>query len=92
MFSGVCCCKPHKHCVPMTGIIVTGCATVTNANQSNAVVTDVGIGMCGHATMIATGSPTVTCNNLANARVGDAVAGCINGVLITGAPETTNNN
>ena len=92
VFAGVCCCKPHKHCVNVTGIIISGCKNATSKNSGNAGVGDVGVGTCGHPTIIISGSKTVTVNHKANARVGDAVAGCINGVLITGDKTTTNNN
>ena len=92
VFAGTCCCKPHTHCVSMTGIIVSGSKNVESKNKSNAAVGDIGVGACGHMTMIISGSKTVKINNKANARVGDVVAGCINGILISGDKKTTNSN
>ena len=65
---------------------------MVSKNGGNAGVGDVGIGTCKHSTIIISGSKTVTVNRKSNARVGDAVAGCINGVLITGDKTTTNDN
>jgi len=92
IFAGVCCCKPHPKCVNMVGIIVNGCDSASSKGLQEARVGDIGIGSCGHPTLIITGSSTVTINNQANARVGDLVAGCINGVIITGANNVSNDN
>ena len=69
----------------MVGVIVTGSGDDKMEYLGEARRTDLGIGYCGHATLIVGGSPTADTNNLAKARVGDAVAGCIIGVMVTGA-------
>jgi len=92
IFVGVCCCKPHTHCVPMAGIIVISSENTSSKNLQEARVGDIGIGYCGHPAIIITGSDTVTINNQANARVGDLVAGCINGIIVTGADNVSNDN
>jgi uncharacterized Zn-binding protein involved in type VI secretion len=70
----------------MTGVIITGSPNEKSGNLSQARLTDITIGSCGHTGIIVTASPTVKCNNLGKARVGDIVTGCNIGVIVTGNP------
>ena len=92
VFVGACCCHSHPTCIPMAGIIVSGCGSTSSSALQEARVGDVGVGYCGHPTVIITGSSTVTINNQANSRVGDVVAGCVNGVIVSGNESVTNEN
>jgi len=69
----------------MVGFIITGSGDEVMEYLGESRRWDMGFGFCGHITFIVDGSPTADTNNIAKARVGDAVAGCIIGVMITGA-------
>jgi len=69
----------------MVGFIITGSGDEKMEYLGEARRFDLGFGFCGHPTFIVGGSTTADTNNIAKARVGDAVAGCIVGVMITGA-------
>ena len=69
----------------MVGFIITGSGDEKMEYLGEARIFDIGFGFCGHPTMIVAGSPTANTNSRAKARVGDMVAGCIVGVMVTGA-------
>jgi uncharacterized Zn-binding protein involved in type VI secretion len=87
MWSGICCCHSDPDCVDMTGIIISGSPNNKSGNKSQARLTDITIGSCGHTGMIVSSSPNVKCNNLGKARVGDIVTGCNRGIIVTGNPK-----
>jgi len=85
IFCGVCCCHPPIPCVPMCGVIVTGCGCNNTDGKNSAMVGSLGVGFCGHPTVVVTGSSVTNCNGNSEARVGDAVAGCVLGTIVTGS-------
>ena len=89
VFVGTCCCCG---CAPMAGTIVTSASRTDTENLTDARLTDIGIGYCGHPTALVTSSGTVTIENLKNTRITDAVAGCIIGAMVTSASRTSNTN
>ena len=89
VFVGICHCKHKKK---TAGILITGASRTTCENPADCRVGDIGISICKHPTIIVTGSGTVTIENQADARVSDVVAGCVTGIVVTGASRTTNTN
>ncbi len=81
IWSGVCCC--HLGCIPMAGPIVTGATSVRSDGIITGILTSIVIGFCGHAGVVVTASDIVYAENLGKARIGDTVAGCTNGVIVT---------
>ena len=88
LWAGVCTCHSDPNPIPMTGIIITASNDRTVNNLGQARITDITIGMCGHAGVIVGGRTTSTTNNLANAGIGDPVAGCNIGVIITASGDS----
>lgn len=83
-FRGVCNVCYGKPTV--TGLISTGSPKLFFDKKAAARVTDTGVGSCGHTTTIVSGSSIYKADGHALARVGDAVAGQINGTIISGSP------
>jgi len=88
VFVGTCCCHPPIPCIGMAGVIVSGASNAKIENASAARVGDIGIGYCGHPTVLVTGSGAASSASSDNSRIGDAVAGCILGAMVTGASKT----
>ena len=82
---GICCCHPPIPCIGMSGMLITGAATVGVENQPDSRIGDIMLGFCGHIGVMVTGSPTITVENSPTVRVGDMFAGCFTGVVVTGA-------
>ncbi len=91
IFVGVCCCHPPIPCIPSAGAIVTGSSVCSMDGLPTSRVGDIGVGFCGHPTVIVSGSSVVSIDSANAARTGDAVAGCICGALVTGSPDTSSN-
>jgi hypothetical protein len=85
IFAGVCCCHPPIPCIGMAGIIVTGCGCNNTDDRVSAIVGSLGVGFCGHPTVIVAGSGVTNCEGSSEARVGDPVVGCIIGAMVTGS-------
>lgn len=69
----------------MSGILISGSDNVDTEGKATVRLGDIGLGACGHTTVVVTSSRTVEVNNRGVARVGDMVAGDIVGVIVTGA-------
>jgi hypothetical protein len=82
---GICCCNHPPPCIGMTGMLITGAATVGVENQPDSRIGDIMLGFCGHIGIVITGSPTITVENSPTARVGDMFSGCFTGIVVTGA-------
>ena len=87
LWTGICCCHSMPTCISMTGYIIKGSPDSKSNGLSNARITDITIGTCGHTGIIVTGSSTCLSNNLGKARIGSNVTGCNIGVVITGSPD-----
>jgi hypothetical protein len=83
---GICCCHPPAPCIPMAGPIIAGSPNDISGGLSQARLTDMVIGYCGHPGMIISASPNCKANGLGKARIGDSVTGCTIGVIATGSP------
>ena len=83
---GYCICHPSP--IPMVGILVTGSPdTITNSLPTSRL-TDVTISACGHPGLMVTSSGVAFVNSLGAVRLGDVFAGCFNGLIVTGSPDT----
>ena len=82
---GICCCHPPIPCIGMTGPIISGSSNTTSELSSIARVSDITVGICGHAGVIISGSNVNFTNSLGKAFVGSSVTGCNIGVVISGA-------
>lgn len=69
----------------VTGILVGDAKAVKCQGRGVALMHGIGIGFCGHSTIIVSGSTTVKAEGRRVARVGTPVADCISGKIITGA-------
>jgi len=87
MWSGICCCHSDPPCIGMTGTIITGSPNTISGGLSQARLTDMTIGACGHPGTIVSASPNCKANGLGKARIGDQVYGCNIGKIITGNPK-----
>ena len=85
LFVGVCACHPPSPPISMGGTIIGGLSSIQVESSSQARTGDIGIGYCGHPTIIVGGSSTSQGGGAGKARTGDVVAGCISGIIITGA-------
>ncbi len=79
--TGICCTHSNPTCIPMTGLVAQGAATVSAEGLPLARMNDTIIGACGHTGIIASGSPTVNAEGLPVARVGDSHAGSFTGSI-----------
>jgi uncharacterized Zn-binding protein involved in type VI secretion len=68
----------------MGGPIMRGSPNNKSGNQSQARLTDITIGYCGHGGTIITGSSKSKSNSLGKARIGDTVVGCNIGTVVSG--------
>lgn len=84
MWTGVCLC--HTGPIPMVGIIITGSPNDKSGGLSQARLTDITLGNCGHTGLVVSGSPNCKANSLGKVRIGDTVSGCNVGTVITGSP------
>lgn len=82
---GICCAHSNPSCIPMTGLIAQGEATVTAEGLPVARINDIVIGSCGHAGIIASGLPTVMAEGQQVARVGDTHSSSFRGTIGAGA-------
>lgn len=78
---GICCAHSNPSCIPMTGMIAQGAATVTAEGMSVAGLNDVVIGSCGHTGIISSSSPTVMAEGKLLVRTGDAHSGNFRGKI-----------
>jgi uncharacterized Zn-binding protein involved in type VI secretion len=85
---GICCAHAQPTCIPTSGIIGGGAATVTAEGMPVARLGDNVILACGHSALIAGGSASVLAENLPVARLGDSVTGVFTGNIAGGAPTT----
>ncbi len=88
IWAGICCCHKKPKCVGMAGPIITWSHNVNVNNRGQARLTDITIGGCGHTGVVISSAVFTNCNNLGVARIGDAVAGCNIGKIVTGSPDT----
>lgn len=84
IWTGICCCHEDPTCIPMSGPVISGSPNNKSGSLSQAFLTSVTQGWCGHTGQIITASATVKTNSLGKARVGDLVTGCNLGIMITG--------
>ncbi|MEE9571903.1 MAG: hypothetical protein V3W20_02515 [Candidatus Neomarinimicrobiota bacterium] len=91
MWSGICCCHSDPTCRSMGGTIVTGSPNTISGGLSQAGVTGMTIGWCGHTGIIVTGSPDCLANSLGKAVFGSVITGCNIGTIVTGNPTHTVN-
>lgn len=87
IWSGICCCHVDPTCIPMSGPIITGSPDAKTNGLSQARLTDMTIGGCGHTGTIVSASSVCKANGLGRARIGDQVSGCNIGTIITGSPD-----
>ena len=85
IWSGICCCHSDPTCISMAGPIITSSGDHNSTGLQVARLTDMVIGFCGHSGTIVTSSTRNITNSLGKARIGDSVAGCTIGNIITGA-------
>lgn len=88
---GICCAHPPAPCIPMTGLISTGAATVNAEGLPVARIGDLVVLACGHTSIVISGSPTVTAEKIPLSRVGDLVGGVFTGSIATGTPTVNSN-
>lgn len=86
IWAGICCCHVDPTCIGMAGPIITGSPNANSGGLSVGRLTDMVIGYCGHPGNIVTASTLNTTNALGKARIGDSVAGCTIGNIVTGNP------
>ena len=86
IWAGICCCHKDPTCIGMAGPIITGSPNDKSGNFSQARLTDMTIGYCGHPGTIISGAPYNLCNSLPTARIGESVVGCNIGTVVTGLP------
>ena len=84
IWAGICCCHVSPTCVGMAGPIITGSPTDEAGGFSQARLTDMTIGYCGHPGIIVSGAPYDLTNSLGSARIGEMVVGCNIGTVVTG--------
>lgn len=80
---GYCC--AHNGCIQMSGVIVTGAATIIGEGSNAARIGDIVVGNCGHTGTIVTGSSSVIGEGSGLARIGDRFQGTFSGTIVTGA-------
>lgn len=87
----ICCCHPPIPCVGTVGILVTGEASVLTNGAPTVRISDMAICGCGHPTFVVGGSSSVFAGGSPVARLGDPVAGCPNGTIISASSNVLNN-
>ncbi|MCK5015816.1 MAG: hypothetical protein KAS32_01990 [Candidatus Peribacteraceae bacterium] len=85
MFVGTCCCHSKPTCIDIAGLLIVGNAVHVVEGSPQSRVGDMGIGFCGHPTILVTGSPTNFSGGPPKGRIGDTVTGCVTGIMVTGA-------
>ncbi|MCK5158582.1 MAG: hypothetical protein KAR08_05470 [Candidatus Heimdallarchaeota archaeon] len=86
MWTGICCCHSDPTCISMGGTIITGSPDTISGGLAQAGVTGMTIGWCGHTGTIVTGSPDCFANSLGKGIFGSVIAGCNQGIIVTGNP------
>jgi len=91
LWVGICICHPPLPVIGMSGTIITGSDNVKVNSLSQARLSDIVIGYCGHPGSIVTASGNVDANSMGAARIGDAVSGCVIGTIVTGSGNVDTN-
>lgn len=85
---GICCCHPPIPCIFMIGYLVQGSYNHRTNTIPSSRLTDMVLGFCGHPGWMVTSSGTARINGLGAVRIGDTFAGCFNGRIVQGSPNT----
>jgi len=89
--TGICCCHSDPKCRPVSGFIATGDSTVLVNGLPTAQLGGIVILSCGHTSIIVTASPNTLASGLTQARLGDSIAGCATGIIVTASANVFTN-
>lgn len=82
---GICCCHSKPKCRPTAGIIITSASLTNSQSFNNARVLDLVVTFCGHIGFVVSGFEQINIEERSTSHVGSVVAGCITGIVVTGA-------